>query len=204
MNLKDKIELIIKDVREGKPVIITDSFDRECEGDLFVAAEKASYNTLSFMALQGRGIMCLPCLGDRLERLEIPMMHSNKLDKFTTPFANSIDASAGISTGVSVSDRLVTISKFVDDTSIPQDFCQPGHLFPLRARPGLLQDRQGHTESSIELCILSDLKPVGIIIEIMNIDGTMARIPQLETFANAFGLNMIAIDEIIEYKYVQH
>ena len=126
------MQTIINDIKAGKPVIIVDSYDRENEGDLMLAAEMATPETLAFMAKYARGIMCLPCMADRLERLSIPMMQSNKLDKFVTPFANSIDAAEGVSTGVSVNDRMVTIQKFVSETSVPTDFAQPGHLFPLR------------------------------------------------------------------------
>lgn len=195
------IQTILEDVKAGKPIIIVDSYDRENEGDLMLAAETATPETLAFMAKYARGIMCLPCFDERLSRLAIPMMHSNKLDKFVTPFANSIDAAEGSSTGVSVIDRANTIKKFVSETSKPTDFAQPGHLFPLRARPGLLQERQGHTESSVELCLLAEMKPVAIIIEVMNDDGSMARLPQLEELAKKFELNMISIDEISEYKY---
>jgi len=201
MTNKNIMKTILQDIKTGKPIIIVDSYDRENEGDLMIAAEMASTETLSFMARYARGIMCLPCTSDRLERLSIPMMQSNNLDKFTTPFANSIDAADGISTGVSVNDRMVTIQKFVSETSVPKDFAQPGHLFPLRACQGLLEERQGHTESSIELCLLSGMKPIAIIIEVMNDDGSMARLPQLEELAKKFQLNMISIDEIIEHKY---
>lgn len=201
------IQTVLSDIKAGKPVIIVDSYDRENEGDLMLAAEMVTPETLAFMAKWGRGIMCVPCLADRLERLSIPMMQTNKLDKFVTPFANSIDAAEGVSTGVSVTDRMVTIQKFVSEESVPGDFAQPGHLFPLRARPGLLKERQGHTESSVELCLMANVKPVAIIIEVMNDDGSMARLPQLEELAKRFQLNMISIDEIIEHNYgkaVQH
>jgi 3,4-dihydroxy 2-butanone 4-phosphate synthase/GTP cyclohydrolase II len=202
--LNEKIQAVLNDVRSGRPIIITDSNSREDEGDIMIAAEKATYETISFMALWGRGIMCLPCTSDRLEKLDIPMMYSNKLDKFTTPFANSIDAAHGISTGVSVSDRLQTIKLFVDDASKPEEFAQPGHLFPLRARLGLLEERQGHTESSVELCNLAGMKPVAVIIEVMLPTGEMARVPDLTKFCQHFGLKMISIDEIIEYKHGKH
>lgn len=189
---------IIEDIKGGKPIIIVDSYDRENEGDLMIAAENATTENLAFMAKWARGIMCIPCLEDRLNRLKIPMMYSNKLDKLVTPFANSFDAANDISTGVSISDRLNAIGKFVSEDSVPEDFAQPGHLFPLRGKPGLLKERQGHTESSIELCIAASLKPVSVIIEVMNDDGTMARLPQLEDLAHKFNLNIISIDEIIE------
>ena len=195
------VETIISDIKSGKPIIIVDSYDRENEGDLMLAAEVATTETLAFMAKYARGIMCVPCLAERLNRLAIPMMQSNKLDKFVTPFANSIDAAQDVSTGVSIRDRLNTIQKFVSESSVPSDFAQPGHLFPLCARPRLLQERQGHTESSIELCLLAEMKPIAVIIEVMNDDGSMARLPQLEELANKFKLNMISIDEIKEYRY---
>lgn len=201
LNYTNSYENIIKDVIAGKPIIIVDSYDRENEGDLMIAASKANVENLAFMARWARGIMCLPCLSDRLERLDIPMMHTNKLDKYSTPFANSIDSNGDSTTGVSVKDRLVTINKFTSETSIPTDFCQPGHLFPLRARKGLLKERQGHTESSIEICLSAKLPPVAVIIEVMNEDGSMARLPQLEELAVKFNLNIISIDEIIESKY---
>jgi 3,4-dihydroxy 2-butanone 4-phosphate synthase/GTP cyclohydrolase II len=201
MNHTNIFETILNDIKAGKPILIVDSYDRENEGDIMVAADKATVENLAFMAKWGRGVMCLPCMADRLERLEIPMMHTNKLDKFSTPFANSIDSNGDASTGVSVQDRLVAIKKFVSESSVPTDFCQPGHLFPLRGRPNLLKERQGHTESSLELCISAGLPPVAIIIEVMNDDGSMARLPQLEELASKFNLNIISIDDIIEAKY---
>jgi len=195
------VQQAIHDVQQGKPVIIIDNHDRENEGDLMIAAEKASPETLAFMARYARGLMCLPCTGDRLERLGISMMQSNNLDKFATPFANSIDAAKGVSSGVSIHDRLVAINKFVSESSVPEDFAQPGHLFPLKARPKLLQERQGHTESSVELCLLASLKPVAIIIEIMNDNGTMAKLPELKDFAILHNLNIVSISDIYKYKY---
>lgn len=202
MTKENIFDIIVNDVKSGKPVLIVDDYDRENEGDIMVAADKATIENLAFMARWGRGIMCLPCLEDRLQRLDIPMMRSNNLDKFATPFANSIDSNGhGTTTGVSVSDRLITIKNFVSETSTPTDFCQPGHMFPLRARPNLLKDRTGHTESSVELCLSAGLPPVAIIIEVMNEDGSMARLPQLQELASKFNLNLISIDEIIEAKY---
>lgn len=194
-------DAIVEDINGGKPIIIVDSYDRENEGDLMIAAEKATTENLAFMAKWARGIMCLPCTQDRLDRLKIPMMHNNKLDKLATPFANSIDASTDVATGVSVADRLVAIRRFVSEESVPEDFAQPGHLFPLRGKPGLLKDRQGHTESSLELCLAANLKPIAIIIEVMNDNGTMARLPQLEELAKKFNLNIISIDDITKARY---
>ncbi len=193
------MDVILSDIRSGVPIIITDHPDREGEGDLMIAAQMATVESLAFFARHGRGLTCLPCKADRLERLNIPMAHSNKLDKFITPFANSIDASEGVSTGVSAADRKVTIDKFVSGTSVPEDFAQPGHLFPLRARAGLLKERQGHTEASVALCELAGLIPVAVIVEIMNDDGTMTKGHELVEFAQLHGLNTISIDEIIDY-----
>lgn len=194
-----RIDLALKDIKNGVPIIVTDHPDREGEGDLMIAAERATVESLAFFARHGRGITCLPCTADRLERLAIPMMHSNKLDKFITPFANSIDAAQGISTGVSAADRKVTIDLFVSETSVPSDFAQPGHLFPLRARPGLLEERQGHTEAGVALCLLAGLKPVAVIVEIMCDDGRMMKGEELIEFQNHHNLNSISIDEIIDY-----
>lgn len=191
------MENILKDVRDGKSVIVVDSYDRENEGDLVIAAEKATIETLAFIARYARGIMCIPCDGVILDRLQIPMSPSNSLDKLQTPFTVSVDASEGVSTGVSVTDRLVTINTILNPTSVPTDLAYPGHLFPLRPRQGLLQDRQGHTEASIELvATLAGFRPAAIICEIMNDDGSMARMPELEKFALLHGLQIISIDDI--------
>ena len=197
--IKNDISLILRLINDGVPVIITDHPDREGEGDLMLAAEKSSVETLAFFARYGRGLTCLPCRGDRLERLGIPMAHSNSLDKFATPFSNSIDAARGISTGVSAGDRKITIDLFVDNASVPADFAQPGHLFPLRARDGLLLERQGHTEASVALCELAGLSPIAVIVEIMNDDGSMMKGSDLVQFASHHNLATISIDEIIDH-----
>lgn len=194
--MDSSLQDVLTDITRGQPVIIVDSDDREAEGDLMIAADQATYANLSFMALHGRGIMCLPCTSEYLDRLNIPMMASNKLDKFSTPFANSIDASYGITTGVSIEDRLKTIEIFLDKRSIPQELAQPGHLFPLRARAGLLEERQGHTEAGVALSSLAGRSPVAVIIEIMNVDGTMMRGSDLRNFAAMYGLHIISIDAI--------
>ena len=196
-----KIEKVIDDVRNGRPVIVVDDYDREFEGDIVLAAEKANEYNLIFSMRHAKGLMCLPCLQERCDRLEIPMMETNNNDKFGTPFTVSIDATEGTTTGMSVYDRLKTISVFVDENSKPNQLAQPGHLFPLRARPGLLKERRGHTEGSVELCLLSGMKPVSVIIEIMNEDGTMTKGEQLEKFAKIYNLNIISIEEIYDAVY---
>jgi 3,4-dihydroxy 2-butanone 4-phosphate synthase/GTP cyclohydrolase II len=197
--LSQKIEAVLEDIRNGKPIIVVDSYDRENEGDLMIAAEKATPETLAFIAKEARGIMCIPTPKFMLDRLEIPMSPSNNNDKFATPFTVSIDARDGVTTGVSVEDRMVTIGLVLDESTRPDQLAYPGHLFPLRPRPGLLKERQGHTEASVQLAIMAGTKPVAIICEIMNDDGGMARIPDLEPYAVKWGLNMISIDEVIEY-----
>jgi 3,4-dihydroxy 2-butanone 4-phosphate synthase/GTP cyclohydrolase II len=199
MSLHEKINTILKDIELGKPIVVVDSYDRENEGDLMIAAERASAETLAFIAKEARGIMCIPTARTILDRLEIPMSPSNNNDKFSTPFTVSIDARDGVTTGVSVEDRMVTIGLVLDESTQPQQLAYPGHLFPLRPRRGLLKDRQGHTEASVQLALMAGLKPVAIICEIMNDDGSMARVPDLEIYAEKFQLNMISIDEVIEY-----
>lgn len=197
--LSEKIQVILEDIRNGKPIIVVDSYDRENEGDLMIAAEKATVDTLAFIAREARGIMCIPTPKFILDRLQIPMSPSNNNDKFSTPFTVSIDARDGVTTGVSVEDRMVTIGLVLDENTKPEQLAYPGHLFPLRPRAGLLNDRQGHTEASVQLCMMAGTKPVAIICEIMNTDGSMARIPDLEPYAIKWDLNMISIDEVIEY-----
>lgn len=197
--LVDKIKTVLEDIRNGKPIVVVDSYDRENEGDLMIAAEKATPETLAFIAKEARGIMCIPTPKFMLDRLGIPMSPSNNNDKFSTPFTVSIDARDGVTTGVSVEDRMVTIGLVLDENTKPEQLAYPGHLFPLRPRPGLLNDRQGHTEASVQLAIMAGLKPVAIICEIMNDNGSMARVPDLIPYAEKWNLNMISIDEVIDY-----
>lgn len=196
-----KIDAVLEDVRNGVPVIIIDDSHREDEGDLVLAAEKADKFNLAFCMKHARGLMCLPCTKDRLDRLNIPMMPSNNLDTLQTPFTVSVDAVEGTTTGMSVSDRLKTVSVLLDEESKPSELSHPGHLFPLRAKDGLLKDRRGHTESSVELVKLAGFKPVSVIIEIMNDDGTMTKGQQLIDFAKTYNLKIVTIDEIYSAVY---
>lgn len=199
MSLHAKIQTALDEIKAGRPIIIVDNYDRENEGDLMIAAEMATPKTLAFIAKESRGIMCISTPKFILDRLGVPMSPSNNNDKFSTPFAVSIDAKDGVTTGVSVDDRMVTIGLVLDENTKPDQLAYPGHLFPLRPRRGLLKERQGHTESSVQLCIMAGMKPVAIICEIMNDDGSMARVPDLEVYAKKWSLQMISIDEIIEY-----
>ncbi len=191
-NLDDAIQAI----KLGVPVVLVDREDREFEGDLVLAAEKVNFYNLQFLFLHGRGLMCLPCNQEKLDQFDIPLQNSNGNDSFATPFATGIDAAEGVTTGMSLDDRLVTIKTFVSDNGKPQDLSQPGHLFPLRASKNLLQDRQGHTEGTVELLKLAGLEEVGIIIEMMDWQGQMVKGEGLEKFARLYNLPYISIDQI--------
>lgn len=192
----------IDELKLGKPIVLVDEHDRENEGDIVIAAEAANYENIVFTINKARGLMCIPCDGEILDKLQIPLMVSNNTDRNQTPFTVSVDASCSkVSTGMSVHDRLETISVFTSDNSKPEDLNRPGHLFPLRPRPGLLKERRGHTEGSIELMKLAGLKPIAIICEIMNDDGTMAKGGQVNKFAIENGLTLISIEEIYETVY---
>jgi len=191
---------ILNDIRIGKPVVLVDDTDREAEGDLVIAAQCANSYNLAFMLKHGRGLMCIPCLGKTLDALNIPMMPTNKLDKFSTPFTVSVDSVLGTS-GISVLDRLKTIHVFLNPDSTPADLSQPGHMFPLRAKPGLLKERRGHTESSLELVIAAGFSPVSVIIEIMNEDGTVAKGQQLIDYSKIYNLNLLSVQGLYSQLY---
>tara|TARA_Y100000310_G_scaffold163309_1_gene163151 strand:- start:3583 stop:4188 length:606 start_codon:yes stop_codon:yes gene_type:complete len=195
------IESILEDVRNGKPIIIVDDKDRENEGDIVIAAEKATIHNLIFAMNHARGLMCIPCDGIILDRLQIKMMPTNSRDKYETPFCVSIDAVEGVATGMSVYDRLKTIAVLIDPNSVPTQLSQPGHLFPLRPRKGLLKERRGHTEASVELLKLAGLQPISIIIEIMDTDGTMLKGEKLHDYTKRFDLKLISIGEIYNEVY---
>lgn len=202
--MKNKnIASVLEDIMGGVPVIVVDDDDREFEGDLLIAAEKANIENIAFSMRHARGLMCLPCNGKILEKLQIPMMVRNPTDKLGTPFTVSIDANT-TKTGMSVHDRLKTISVLLNENSTPDELHRPGHLFPLRPREKLLLERRGHTEASIELLKLADLKEVAVIMEIMNEDGTMAKGEDLEKFAKLHNLKIISVDEIYREVYLSN
>lgn len=187
---------ILADIRNGKPVLVVDEYDRENEGDIVLAAEKATRDNIVFAMRYARGLMCLPCEGKILDQLEIPMMVTASTDKNQTPFTVSVDAAHGTTTGMSVFDRLKTISVFLDPAAQPHHLHRPGHLFPLRPREKLLKERRGHTEASIELVSAAGLKKVSVIVEVMNDDGTMAKGKDLEQFCKKHNINLISVPEI--------
>ncbi len=195
-----KIETALEDIRQGKMVILVDDEDRENEGDLTMAAEKVTSETINFMAKYGRGLICLSLTEQRLNELRLPMMVSENTSRFQTAFTISIDARQGVTTGISAADRATTILAAVDDNAQPEDLVSPGHIFPLRAREGGVLVRTGQTEGSVDLARLAGLKPAGVICEIMKDDGTMARMPDLQIFAQEHGLKIVTIADLIKYR----
>jgi 3,4-dihydroxy 2-butanone 4-phosphate synthase/GTP cyclohydrolase II len=191
----------IEDIKAGKFVIVVDDEDRENEGDLVMAAEKVTPAAVNFMAKYGRGLICMPIIGERLDALRIPMMASNNTSHFGTPFAVAVEAKHGTSTGISAADRARTVQVMVDPKTKPEDILMPGHMFPLRARDGGVLVRAGQTEATVDLARLAGLYPAGVCCEIMNEDGTMARMPQLEEFAKKFDLKIVSVADLIAYRY---
>ncbi|QQR81543.1 MAG: bifunctional 3,4-dihydroxy-2-butanone-4-phosphate synthase/GTP cyclohydrolase II [Deltaproteobacteria bacterium] len=202
-NLKERVEKAIREIKAGKMVVLVDDEDRENEGDLAMAAEAVTPEAINFMAKYGRGLVCLSVTPERCEQLGLPLMVTDNTSSFGTPFTISIDAKEGTSTGISASDRAITILKAIEDNVRPGDFNRPGHIFPLRARKGGVLVRSGQTEGSVDLARLAGMKPAGVICEIMNDDGTMARMPDLEKFAKEHDLCIVTIADLISYR-MQH
>jgi len=190
----------IEDIREGKFIIIIDDETRENEGDLAIAAEKVTPEAINFMAKHGRGLICLPIIGQRLDELGIPLMVQENTSKNCTAFTVSIEAKTKITTGISASDRAQTIKTVLDPNSKPNDLARPGHVFPIRARDGGVLVRAGHTEAIVDLARLAGLYPAGVICEVMNEDGTMARLPELEILASTYDFKIITITDLIAYR----
>ena len=195
-----RIEAALKEIKAGRMVILVDDEDRENEGDLVMAAEKATPEAINFMAKHGRGLICLALTEERADFLNLPPMVSDNSSQFETAFTVSIEARRGVTTGISAADRAHTILTAIDDHSGAHDLVRPGHVFPLRARKGGVLVRTGQTEGSVDLARLAGLKPAGVICEIMNDDGTMARLPELKKFAAEHDLLIISIADIIEYR----
>ncbi len=181
-------------------VIVVDDEDRENEGDLTLAAEKVTPAAINFMAAHGRGLICLPIVGERLDQLQIPAMVSENTSPFETAFAVSVEAKHKVSTGISAHDRAATVKAVLDPNTRPDDLARPGHMFPLRAREGGVLTRAGQTEAAVDLARLAGLYPAGVICEIMNPDGSMARVPELARFARRHGLRMITIKDLIDFR----
>jgi 3,4-dihydroxy 2-butanone 4-phosphate synthase / GTP cyclohydrolase II len=194
------IDEAVEEIRQGRIVIVVDDADRENEGDLIMAAEKATPESIAFIVRYSSGVICMPVLGERLDELDIPLMVAANTDLRRTAFTVSIDARRGVSTGISAADRAATIRAIVDPGTRPEDFSRPGHIFPLRYREGGVLKRAGHTEASVDLARLAGLYPAGVLCETVNDDGTMARLPDLLRFAQVHGLKIISIADLIEYR----
>jgi 3,4-dihydroxy 2-butanone 4-phosphate synthase/GTP cyclohydrolase II len=190
----------LDDIRQGKMVILVDDKDRENEGDLCMAAEKVTPEAINFMARYGRGLVCLSLTPEWVDRLRLPMMVQHNRSRFETAFTVSIEARTGVTTGISAADRAHTILTAVQDDAKPEDLVSPGHIFPLRSKKGGVLVRTGQTEGSVDLARLAGLKPAGVICEIMKDDGTMARMPDLEAFAEQHDLKIVTIADLIEYR----
>jgi len=194
------IEEAIDAIRDGRMVIVVDDEDRENEGDLTIAAEKVTPESINFMARHGRGLICMSMTGERLDQLEVPLMVNQNTTTFNTAFCVSIEAKQHVSTGISAADRAATVRAAIDPKTKPSDLARPGHMFPLRARDGGVLVRAGQTEAAVDLGRIAGLYPAGVICEIMNEDGTMARVPELTRFARKHRLLMITIEDLIKYR----
>src|SRR5437016_1318237 len=194
------IEEAIEEIRRGRMVILMDDKDRENEGDLCMAAEKVTPQAINFMATHGRGLICLPLTEERVKELQLSMMVSENTSPFGTAFTVSVDATSGITTGISAADRAKTVLDAIADDAKPHDLVTPGHIFPLRARNGGVLVRAGQTEGSVDLARLAGLKPAGVICEIMRDDGTMARVPELIRFCREHGLEMGSVADVIRHR----
>jgi len=199
-NYFDSIESVIADMRKGKMVIVVDDADRENEGDLIMAAQHVTPAAVNFMAKHGRGLICVPTTSERLQQLGIERMVKQNREVFRTDFQVSVDAARGIGSGISAADRAHTICVMASPTAVPDDLVQPGHVFPLRAKSGGVLQRAGHTEAAVDLVTLAGARPIGVICEIMNDDGTMARLPALTKFAKKHKLKICTIADLIEYR----
>lgn len=194
------IEEGIAEIKAGRMLIVVDDEDRENEGDFVMAAELVTPEAINFMAKHGRGLICMPMTGERLDALNIPPMTSHNTSAQGTAFHVSIGAKGKITTGISAADRAVTVQTAIDPASVPEDIAMPGHVFPLRAKAGGVLERAGHTEAAVDLARFAGLAPAGVICEIMNPDGTMARRPELEAVAAEFDLKMITVADLIRYR----
>tara|TARA_B110000902_G_scaffold43723_1_gene48160 strand:+ start:930 stop:2075 length:1146 start_codon:yes stop_codon:yes gene_type:complete len=195
------IEAAINDIRNGKIIIVVDDENRENEGDFLAAAEKVTPEMVNFMATHGRGLICAPLTEKRCKELELGMMVNNNTDPMETGFTVSVDLRGkGVTTGISASDRALTINALIDSETKPFDLARPGHIFPLRAKEGGVLRRTGHTEAAIDFARLAGLKPAGVIVEIMNEDGSMARLPELLVVAKKFDIKIVSIEDLVAYR----
>ena len=196
----DSVDRAIADIAAGKPVIVVDDEDRENEGDIIFAAAKATPELLAFTIRYSSGVICVPMPADMLDRLEIPLMTPHNKDRLRTAYTISVDARDGVTTGISAADRAHTVRVLADSATEPWEVTRPGHVFPLRCREGGVLVRRGHTEAAVDLARLAGLTPAGVLVEIVNDDGTMKRAPQLREFADEHGLTMISIEDLVRHR----
>jgi 3,4-dihydroxy 2-butanone 4-phosphate synthase / GTP cyclohydrolase II len=194
------IENAIDAIARGEAVVVVDDANRENEGDLIIAAEKTTSETMGFMVRHTSGVICMPLEGTRLDELQLPMMVAENTTAYRTAFTVSVDAKRGTTTGISAADRTTTVHALIDPQTRPEDLARPGHIFPLRYREGGVLKRAGHTEAAVDLARLAGLSPAGVLAEVVNDDGTMARLPELERFADEHGLMLISIADLIRYR----
>jgi 3,4-dihydroxy 2-butanone 4-phosphate synthase/GTP cyclohydrolase II len=196
----DTIEDAVADIAAGRPVVVVDDADRENEGDIIFAAAKATPELLAFTIRFTSGVICVPMLGEDLDRLQIPLMTAQNRDRMRTAYTVSVDARDGVTTGISAADRARTIRTLCDSATEPHEVVRPGHVFPLRYHEGGVLRRRGHTEAAVDLARLAGLTPAGVLAEVVNDDGTMARLPELQVFAKEHGLRLISIEQLVEYR----
>ncbi len=196
----DSVERAIADIAAGRAVVVVDDEDRENEGDIIFAASKATPELMAFTIRYSSGVICAPMPGDMLDRLEIPLMTPHNRDAYRTAYTISVDARDGVSTGISAADRAHTVRVLADSATEPWELTRPGHVFPLRYREGGVLVRRGHTEAAVDLCRLAGLTPTGVLVEVVNDDGTMKRAPELRAFADEHGLAMISIEDLVRHR----
>lgn len=198
--IKQRVETAIAAIQNGDMVILVDDEHRENEGDIVAAAEKVTPEMINFMITHARGLVCVPMAAELLDRFELPMMAQNNQSRFNTAFTVSVEAAKGVTTGVSASDRATTILALVNEHAKAEDIVTPGHMFPLRAREGGVLERRGQTEGSVDLARLAGLRPAGIVCEVINEDGSMARRPDLEVFSQKYQMPLITIEDLVAYR----
>src|SRR3954470_19972127 len=196
----NSIESVVADLQKGKMVIVIDDADRENEGDLIMAAQSVTPAAINFMAKHGRGLICVPTTSERLQQLGIERMVRQNRETFKTDFQVSVDAARGVTTGISAADRAETIRIMAEPVAVPEHLVQPGHVFPLRARPGGVLQRAGHTEAAVDLVKIAGCRPIGVICEIMSDDGSMARLPELMKISKKHRLKICTIADLIHYR----
>ena len=196
----ERVEKALAALRCGNGILVTDDEDRENEGDLIFAAESLTEPQMAMLIRECSGIVCLCLTDEKVQALQLPMMVPDNNSRFQTAFTVSIEAATGVTTGVSAADRLTTVKAAIADQAVPADLCRPGHIFPLRARPGGVLERGGHTEATVDLMRLAGLKPCGVLCELTNPDGTMARLPEIITFAENHGMPVVTVGDLVAYR----